>query len=246
MKEFIFDEKKHVYTLDGKKLYGITNILSVISKPALIQWAANEAVKYIDNNRDLFTEGRGKPPKEYLVLDPEKFSVILGEAKTAHRKKKEDAADAGTNIHSKIEEYIELMITDQDGKPHSLNIENNTIQQFIDWAIKNDIKFLESEKRMYSEKLWVAGTADFIFEKDSKVYIGDIKTYKKLWDRTPMLQCAGYGLMYEEMTNKKVDGYVIIRMKDEEFEDKWGYDVEGDTEVFLSALKLFKTLENWN
>ena len=41
MNERTFDAKKHVHTLDGKNLTGVTTVLSVIAKPALIQWAAD-------------------------------------------------------------------------------------------------------------------------------------------------------------------------------------------------------------
>ena len=43
--EFVFDEKEHAYFLNGKPMLGCTSVLGVIAKPALIQWAANEAVK---------------------------------------------------------------------------------------------------------------------------------------------------------------------------------------------------------
>ena len=62
-----------------------------------------------------------------------------------------------------------------------------------------------------------------------------------------MLQCAGYGLMYENMSGKKIDGYcVLLLTKKGEFKEQWSYDVEGDTNGFLAAYQLFKTLENWN
>ena len=38
--DFVFDEKEHAYFLNGKPMMGCTTVLSVIAKPALIQWAA--------------------------------------------------------------------------------------------------------------------------------------------------------------------------------------------------------------
>lgn len=257
---FEFDEKKHVYTLNGKKMYGITNVLSVISKPALIQWAADEACKHVVN-------GIGACIGPLGIFEGEPFDNLLKEARLAHRKKKEDAAEAGTDTHSLVENWVNWCIKEHGGLPViNLDIDGpdcGSIKHFCNWAAENKIRFLESEKRLYSEEMWVAGTCDLIFEKDGKTYIGDIKTYKKLWDRTPMLQCAGYGLMWEEMRHSsfiaadadmsyaewmergKIDGYCVIRIKDGEFEVKWSYAVEDDRKGFLAALTLFKVLENW-
>jgi hypothetical protein len=269
-KGFFFDEKEHAYFFDGKPLMGITSVLSVISKPALIQWAANEAIKYIES-----VAGSAQVDG-YLRLLPEH----LEQARTAHRKKKEDAAEKGTDLHALIEEYVTESIERNGGKPLSANVisgKYEPISRFIVWAIAEQITFLEAEKRLYSKELWIAGTCDLVFQKDGKTYIGDIKTYKKLWDRVPMLQCAGYGLMWEEMQavplyeaklkqfseifhaeeaeghariharheGPKIDGYCVIRIKDGEFETKWSYDVEGDRAGFLAALTLYRTLQNW-
>ena len=90
MKNFKFDEKEHLYTLDGKPLTGVTTVLSVIAKPALIQWSANQAVEYV---------------KEHLTsLDD--LDAVLKEAKVAHRKKKESAGDVGKAVHKAIENWI--------------------------------------------------------------------------------------------------------------------------------------------
>ena len=47
---FEFNETNHSYKLNGIKLPGCTTILSMISKPALIQWSANETARYIREN----------------------------------------------------------------------------------------------------------------------------------------------------------------------------------------------------
>jgi hypothetical protein len=42
-----FNPDKHLYTVDDKKIDGVTSILGVINKPALIAWAANCAADFI-------------------------------------------------------------------------------------------------------------------------------------------------------------------------------------------------------
>jgi hypothetical protein len=227
---FIFDEKKHQYWLDGRLLQGVTSILGVVAKPALIQWAANMACDYIEESC-----------QDIDWSDPEHRQALLNAARKAHAKKRDKAADDGTDLHALIEDYVN------------------------EWAMVEDIRFIAAEQRLYSRDLGIAGTCDLVFEKDGKTYIGDIKTYKKLWDRLPMLQCAAYGLMWEGMmhdqqlddiatskiplegySRKNIDGYCVIRIKDNDFEVKWSYDVEGDREGFLAALKLYRTLQNWS
>lgn len=238
---FRFDEKAHVYFLNDKPLHGVTTVLGVISKPALIQWAANEAIDYIEKFGTIHWSNTKDQVKEGYSAS----NALLKEARTAHRKKKEAAADAGTDLHAQIEEFVRYIIKEWGGRVPLIVAGRHSIMPFINWAREEKILFLEAEKRLYSEKLWVAGTCDLVFQKDGKTYIGDIKTYKKLWDRVPMLQCAGYGLMWKDMTGKDVDGYCVMRIKDGEFEPTWSFDVAGDTEGFLAALSLYKALKNW-
>lgn len=238
MKEFKFDEKKHIYTLDGKRLYGVTTVLGVIAKPALIQWAANMAVEYVAEHLPSAIGNR------------EDLTAVLKEARVAHRKKKEGAADIGTIIHKVIENWVsksEEPIKGYDKLTEDEErIVGTAVQNFKDWVWKNEAKILSSEKRLYSEELWVAGTADLVLEIKGKTYIGDIKTTSGIYDKTPFFQCAGYRKMCEDMDGTKFDGSVIIRLdkKTGELEEKYSYDYEGDLKGFLACLTLFKVLEN--
>ncbi len=230
--EFVFDEKNHVYTLRGKPMYGVTHVLGVIggSKTgALMQWAVNEAIKTI--------EGQIRPG---LTYSKESIDSLMKEAKFAHKKKKESAGDVGTAVHKAIEEWIKdktYPMLDEQGM--------KMFMHFVDWATKNNVKFLESEKRMYTEKLWVAGTVDAIAEIDGKQYIVDIKTYSGIYDRTPFLQTAAYMIMAEERGYDCV-GSIIVRLgKDGTFDTHVSMDPETDKLGFISALNLFKVLETF-
>lgn len=239
---FFFRESDHAYFMDGKKMTGVTTILGTIAKPALIGWAARMAVEYVRENFHLALDVN----KQVLT---EIFEKILNEALNAHTKKKEAGATAGTDTHALVEEYIKKCIAENKGLPFAVN-DNNPILDFQLWAMRQDLRFIASEEKLYSKSMFYAGTADFIFEKDGKRYIGDVKTYKKLWDRVPMLQCAGYGLAWREMNGKDIDGYCVFNLpKEREFKEeedvKWSYDVAGDQEGFLAALSLYRVLANW-
>lgn len=262
-------EDDHRYFADPqkKKQYtGVTTILGVLNKPALVDWAARMAVEYVQEYIKVAEERE---------LDYENFaSEVLNhlphwleEAKTAHAKKRDEGAQKGTDTHALVEEYVNHCIKNYDGLAGSFAYAETfkPIEPFIQWADKENITFISAETPLVSEKLWVAGTADLIFEKDGKRYIGDIKTYKKMWDRTPFYQCAGYALMYEEMncktdvipdekdsdyqyehhSGKIISGYCIINLpKERDFEEKhdimWSFDTEGDTRAFLACVEIYR------
>src|SRR4051812_25574504 len=134
--EFVFDEKEHAYFLNGKPMLGCTSVLGVIAKPALIQWAANEAVKYAKaKGRECTTAGG---PQMWEITD-----IALEEARTAHRRKKEEAADKGTDLHAIVEAWVKQCIDSALGAPSVPAPE--PIQAFASWAQKEGIRFIASE-----------------------------------------------------------------------------------------------------
>ena len=116
-------------------------------------------------------------------------------------------------------------------------------------VIKDDATgktFTASEKRLYSETHWIAGTLDAVVEIEGKKYVCDFKTTSGIYDRTPFAQCAGYRLMLEEMGEKDFDGSVIVRIgKDGTFEEKFSYDYSTDKKIFLACLELYKGLKTF-
>lgn len=246
MDNFIFDPKKHVYTLDGKPLSGVTTVLSVIAKPALIQWAADMACDLIKNKFDnIIFPSKEHDGIEHVDCSYKELYGLIEEARLAHRKKKEKAADQGTDTHAEIEKYVKGCIAENNGygKAELIFDASPALKNFILWGTDNKIKFLESEKRMYSREWWLAGTCDLVFEKEGKKYVGDVKTMKKLWDVTPFIQCAAYAKMMSE-AGEKFDGTCIINIPKEtnEVETHYRYDLEGDTKAFEAALTLYRTL----
>ena len=234
--------KKHVYLFGGKQMTGVTTVLGVIAKPALIQWAADMACQLI-----------GTAEKDrlgnYVVTNE-----LLESARTAHTKKKEDAGTKGTDTHALVEEYIKECI--ENGGNAELRIKeaidgiDPVLNKFIGWAVGNGVKFLASEKKVYSESWFVAGTFDFSFEKDGKRFVGDLKTMGKIWDRVPHFQAAAYRKMSVEMGEPDYDGTCIVNISKpsekypSELTESWSYDWEGDTQAFEAALTLYRKLNN--
>lgn len=255
-----FDEKKHIYYLDGeKKLTGVTSVIDATSaKPQLIQWASNENTAFIKANAvvqemvpvaQYTKQDVGAPKKTYLVSEE-----LLEEARTAHTRKKDKAASTGTDVHALVEAYINSCISQNAGKPMDVPLER--VQPFIDWALENVDVFLAAEQRLYSEKLWLAGTCDFIAIMGGKLTIGDLKTYPKMWGPEAFIQMGAYSRMYTEMSGEKAEQSIVVRMCDPEDErlKKYGgkpfntyqrFALAADEEEFLRRLKSYRYKENF-
>lgn len=223
-----FNEKNHRYTLDEKPVTGVTTILGVIAKPALINWSANMAVDYM-------CEHIGELLK--FPINKENTDKILKEARKAHCMKRDKAADIGTIAHKQIENWINGDPLDEvDSKVRKM------VDNFIGWADKNKVEFLASEKQVYSEKNWFAGTYDFLCKIDGKTYLGDVKTSSGIYPEM-FFQCAAYQICEEEMEEVKIDGCVIVNIrKDGTFEEKRSISNETNKEAFLAALKLYRAI----
>lgn len=230
-KGFVFDAKAHLYTFDGKPLTGVTSVLGVINKPALIQWAANEAINHVKANGNRIELGDG----EAGFIRYDIAEGTLEEARTAHRKKKEAAGDVGTAFHFWVEQYAngtKLPIPEGAEK---------MAEHFLNWVETHKVKFLANELRLYSLNYWLAGTMDFLVEVDGKKYVGDLKTSSGIYGREYFAQCAAYRMMLEEMGEKDIVGSVVVRCgKKGDFEEKYSFDYETDKKIFLAALTIYR------
>ncbi len=230
-KGYYFDKENHIHVLDGRPLNGVTTVLQVISKPMLIQWAANMAVDYIDNHIH---------SKNWLTLDAIKWDTLLKEARTAHRKKKEKAGDWGTEVHKAIEHYVKGEIL---GELDEKGLE--VFEKFATWAKENKVEFLESEKNVWSESMWVGGICDLVIKINGKKYIADIKTSSGIYNEH-FFQMAAYALCLEEMgEHKDVEGYLVINLKkDGTMQTKEVTDMLQNKEAFKAALTLHKIIQS--
>ena len=235
--QYAFNENQHMHTLNGKALHGVTTVLQVISKPALIQWAADQAIATI-KEKAVHTISEIPPLQEAYYVSP----ALLEEARYAHRRKKEKAGDWGTLVHKAVEVYVSAKMGKPIGNPPLLDEKGNEVlKKFKDWAESNKIRFLESEKHVWSKKLCVGGILDLVFEMDGKTYVGDIKTSTGIYDEA-FYQMAAYDLCLKEMTSQyDIDGYIVINLrKDGKMDLKMAENLGINREAFLAALTLHK------
>ena len=252
MAEFKFEANTHRYFLDGKPLTGVTTILGVIAKPALVPWAAKMTTEYIRDNCKGDVEG------VYVVSEEQ-----LDEAKAAHRKRKEAAADFGTVVHDKVEGYVKACIESNQGVPLDeydfdlasiTDLEPKLIEkaglslgEFVGWAKENVSVFVESEAKLYSEEHWYAGTVDIIYkDKEGKLWIADIKTSSGVYPEM-FAQMGGYDIAWQERNGAAdVHGYVILHVdkKKCQINPVGFHDTQMCREFFLHALGLYRISNN--
>lgn len=234
-----FDEKRHLYLLDDKKVVGTTTVLGVISKPALIPWASNQAVDYIqDAIRRHTSDSKSVKPKN-IELPTDNWDNMLKEARRAYAQKRDKAGDVGSLVHKCIEQYINRKLYD----PKISKQAHKMINNFKIWARENKVEFLGSEQQVYSEKNWYAGTFDFLCTIDGKTYLGDVKTSSGIYPEM-FFQCAAYQIAYEEMNPKvKIDGSIIVNLKkDGTINEKRSISNKTNKEAFLAALCLYRAM----
>lgn len=238
MSKYRFNKERHLHQIevdgDWKNLTGCTTILGILSKPALIPWAAKMAVEYIRENCE-------EEDGFYLVSEQR-----LDEAKVAHAKRKTDAGNWGTNTH----ENINLMISkDLAGVEYLLEQQpkDKSSELFLDWVKKNNVKMLMTEKNIYSESLFIGGIVDFVCEIDGQKWIGDIKTSGSGIYAEHFFQCAGYQLMLEDMnlfTDSDITGYIILNIKENgEFLEKRDVSKKENKKIFLNCLEIYRQQE---
>lgn len=234
-----FGRFHHYYAdAEGTKEYsGITSIIGVLAKPALIGWAARMATEFIAERVGKYTT------MDALAAD---WKGILEEAKSAHTKKKEAAGEHGTDAHALVEDYVNRCIaqtTLKSGDPLiPFTVDLEPIRPFYDWAVANADHFLFAERRLSDPTIYVAGTADFAYVgKDGKKYMGDFKTSSGIYGIDYWLQVAAYKMLAESEGDEPYDGMMVVRLgKDGKFETQYLYDYETYKNAFLACLTLYR------
>jgi hypothetical protein len=239
---FSFDSTKHAYTLDGKPLVGTTTLIGEMFPPPLTWWASGMALEKMgwlnpkNHSAEEVLESAWTGWTKIREMPSGEFADFLQECYRNHNTFKERAGAHGTDIHALIEDWINLCISDSEGTPDSPFPEE--IKLFAEWAKVSVGKFLYSEALVYSEILWLAGTLDFIYEKDGKTYLGDIKTSKSIYPshfiQMGLYDCQqgenGFYTAKGEKIGESVnlEAYTIVNLpKEGGIKTKTLYDVEG-------------------
>jgi len=212
------------YELDGVEYPSVTQITGQLDKPALLVWAAGCAVDYIKDNID-------------LVRDPfsnvHQIEEVLESARSAHIKKKKDAATAGTLVHNAIDDYV-------NGRAYSLHHRDPDIRDkvergfeaFLKWESFNHLEWLFTEVAVVSKRVGYAGRFDAIARINGIIHLIDFKTSKGVYDEFRWQLCAYRQAWNESEAVKKgitIDNLMILHL-DKESGDCTPYYVTSNIE----------------
>lgn len=234
--KFITDhaDKHEYYDAKGKRLYGVSYQTGVIDKSgALMGWVAKMMGLYL---LEAARGGNDKITEQLIEM-----------AKKEYRRIKKETADWGKEIHAWINEKI-------SGKnPEMPDNEKvvNGITAFLKFQKEHKVKWLESERLVFSKKYQYPGTADAIGKIGKDLVLFDFKSSKPS-SVSPdgiypehALQAAGYQQAWEEEVGKKIDYRIIIALNKEtgEFRFRKFEDNKKDMEGFVNCLKLRRRLD---
>jgi hypothetical protein len=124
--------------------------------------------------------------------------------------RKEEAATIGDQAHGWIEKYIKGEKPEMPDDPKVLI----AINGFLDWVDKHNVKFLSSERVVYSKKHDYIGKMDIEAKVNGKLCLVDIKTSNSLYNDY-CLQTAAYVKADEEEGNRKYSGRWLVRVSKE-------------------------------
>lgn len=265
-----YDPKDHVYLLlkdDGilERVNGVTQTCGIIDKSRiLIPWGCKMmAEKLLDSMS--FYLGDSK-----YEIDHNTFIDLVNKSKKAHKEKIDEAGNVGTQAHNWIEEYIKGLISKNADQLNNLLASfpaderaKNACDAALDWMTAHNVRWIYTERKIYSRKHKYAGTMDGLCIVDSctnplccphpfkdRLSIADWKTSNYLHPEY-IMQTASYEAAYEEETEANVEDRWIIRLgKDDAKFETWHIEAENfqeDFNTFLSALDLrrkFDALED--
>jgi hypothetical protein len=223
-----FNSQKHIHELNGKPLHGVTSVLKYWGDPnPLLNWGVKTAVDYIEDHR--------------AVWGSSDHDEMIANARKAHTQKRDKAGDKGTEVHSWLEDSIyDLM----NGNPFD-GERPKVVDDVLNWAKLEGIKFLASEMNVWSEKHWYGGIADGVIEKEGKKYILDFKTSGTVQTKY-FYQMGAYSLAVKEMKeHAQVDGVVIVHIpRGKSFDPKknvyWYTDMNKLEQAWLNILNAYK------
>lgn len=236
--EMSYDPTAHLYTVNDVIVPGVTTVLGVIDKPALIPWAVRETVDHI--------RGVWLPDKEYTEGQ---IKAILSDAKSARFRTSQKALTIGSDAHDWVERYIKSRIFDIPPPelpeyPPVLSAATS----YIEWENSvGTISYITSERRVASLKYMYSGTVDIMMRLDSSLVVADIKTSKAIYPEY-YIQCAAYAKAIEEEDGISIDKIAVIRIPKDggSVEVEMLENIDYLFGVFRACLVIWRWKNNWS
>lgn len=186
----------HRYYVNNKPQTGVTTYISIVDKSrALVTWAT-----------ELF--------RDHLLGLKNITEDDIYAGCVLHEERKQEAADIGTEAHKWIEAYVKGENPEMPERKGA----QIAVTAFLEWVSLNKVKFLSSERFVYSQKHGYVGTLDIEAKVNGKLCLIDIKTSNGIYN-TFGLQTAAYLMADQEESKRKYQGRWIIRLAKETEEE---------------------------
>lgn len=267
--KIFFESGPHIYCRfneEGERVNidGVTTILDVVNKPFLKSWAAKKAIEYVKAQMLL-------PDGSFRQYATEEFLAMLEEAKGQHKVHLDRAADIGHIAHDGLEKTIQYAIDNTGGVVLELKsipsddtpqheMARSCMNAAWDWMKAHNVRWLATERKVYSKEYDFSGTEDGLCIVDScpdlkccggrvffdRVSVADFKSSNQLSETYPM-QVAAYEFAEIEEFGKPITDRWVLRLGKERGEVEPWYlpadEFEADFEAFLYARGLYRSLK---
>jgi hypothetical protein len=233
------------YEIDGVKYPSVTTILSIINKPALVNWAAKvEREMVLKVARELYEDSpigsKMTTAAWNLTMDNR-----LGKEK-ASSKELAKAGEIGSQVHKLIEWTLKGELCYEAGPSPKISDKAQwAFMAWEDWRKSVKLKPLYVEQVVYSKEYSYAGTLDLVAEVNGVLTVIDWKTGKAVYGEAH-LQNAAYRHAFREMGHGSPDRGLIVRLpkveSDPEFEVVEAKPEESQFHTFFHAFMVWE----WN
>lgn len=235
-KPMVFYPNSHRYKYAGEWVPSVSSILSKADKPALVPWAANQAVDYIIS-KGLEQVDPGGALTGKMVINMDELEL----ARTAHTRTKEAAGDVGSELHDYAKNYMRGQIMKLPNDEKVIRV----AAKFREWHAKSRFDGFQLERPIYSQRLGYAGTPDFWGKYGGELFVIDYKTSKGIYGNH-WLQCMAYKLaiMEERSLPKLRRGILHISRESErvDFHDDTQRIEDSDREAWLALVAYAKAM----
>jgi hypothetical protein len=249
-------------------LYGVTGVLHIADlgkSEALIGWAKKVCMVKL---RRLMIEraGQGSEDSQMRVFIGE-LDDIIRESKKANEEELDAASDTGRDAHGWIEQYIKSVLKSDTSRRDELLAKfpvdaraASCCVAAIDWMARHNVRWIATERTIYSRRFRYAGTMDGTALIDScddqfccptpfkdRFSLVDWKSSNAL-RLEYVWQTAAYQQAYEEEMGEEIQDRWIIRLGKEDGEfDPWHFERRTeyilDWHGYLACLELYKIFE---
>jgi hypothetical protein len=259
-----YDDKAHVYLKDGIPQDNVSSIVHILDKSeALINWACKQMyMSAMDGLKFYINEATGE-----LNVTVAEIETILLDAKNAHRRRLDEAADIGKVAHAWIEQFIKATIRkDRQARRDLLDHlpvdprARQCCKAALKWMVSHNVRWLQTEKKIYSRKWSYAGTADGLCVCDScgdrlccprrftsRLSLADWKSSNALYIEY-LFQTAAYEQAIEEEWKVDIRDRWVIRLGKEDGKfDPWHLTAETfdrDFDGFITCLEAYRTVKD--